>query len=652
MIVDKEVKLPLYLADGIKPLRNSFPKNINLIVFDTETEDGIPYILIFYDGVKPVYLRVTQETILDKFMNYLIQRCSKRKTNLLFAHNLQFDLTAVLCKYENELFQYLNPPKFEHPLGTFKKIYSQKVWFTRLKLKNGAIVKIIDTGSFLRGSLYGLSRKLNLKHRKETRPEFVTRGKTPKNPKEWKRLVDYCRREILATYDLAQYVLDMHKQYDTAISISASQFASKVFKKHFLKTKIPQVPSWVRWLAEQSIHGGRASTFVDGIAVIPDVNYYDYNSFYSWAMANLPPLTDGKWLGVKDFVDEYEGFYQVDGYVKKCRYPVILKNSGNFEYANDEYVKRAPIVSYELREALRHGEIDLAKIKGFIWVPSKNAENPFKNYVKEFYGLKQGAPENDPRYQMYKLLLNSLYGKTYQAIRQTDYEEEPELVWNEKLKRCIRNRILYRAGGIYLPHAGSWITSMCRAKLYKDLHRYKAIDCATDSFKTKRKDIPTGSGLGELKHEHHGLLLLIRPKLYVMFSEEIQKEVLGEFAGNLREWLRKNLDQIEGHLKANPQNTWNFFPKYALHGFCGSVIELLKLYRDKSNEYLAKHMTRIREAIRQNKRARVMETRPRRLGINWENEIMSCGLTVNEALKQKELCVAPRCYECAYSKEF
>ena len=651
--MDKEVKLPIYLLEGVKPLRNSFPKNVNLIVFDTETEDGIPYLLIFYDGIKPTYIRETKETVLDQFMNYLSERCVNHKTNLLFAHNLQFDLTAVLCEDETKLFQYLNPPKLEHPLGTFTKIYSQKVWFTRLKLKNGAIVKIIDTGSFLRGRLYELSRKLNLEHKKELRPEFVEEGKKPKTRSDWQNLYRYCRAEIFATYDLAQHILDMHRHYNTAISISASQFASRVFKKHFLKAKIPQVPSWVRWLAEQSIHGGRASTFVDGIAVILNVNYYDYNSFYPWAMSNLPPLTDGKWLRGNDFVDEYEGFYQIDGYVQKCRYPVILKNAGNFEYANDEYVKRAPVVSYELREVLKHDEIDLSKIKGYIWVPSENAEDPFKDYVEEFHRLKQETPNNDPRYETYKLLLNSLYGKTYQAIRQTDYDEEVELIWNPKLNRCIKNRILYRAGGIYLPHVGSWITSKCRAKLHDDLHRYDAIDCATDSFKTKRNDIPTGSGLGELKHKHCGLLLIIRPKLYVMFSKEIQKEVMGEFGGDLRGWMRKNLNLIEERLKANPQDLWNFFPKHALHGSQGlSVIELLKLYRDKSNEYLTRHMTKTREAIRQGKKPRIMETRPRRLAVNWENEIMPCELALKDAQKQKELCVAPRCYECAYAQEF
>jgi len=261
--------------------------------------------------------------------------------------------------------------------------------------------------------------------------------------------------------------------------------------------------------------------------------------------------------------------------------------------------------------------------------------------VEEFYRLKQETPEDDPRHQMFKLLLNSLYGKTCQAVRQTDYEEEPELVWNEKLKRCIRNRILYRAGGIYLPHVGSWITSMCRAKLHDDLHKYQAIDCATDSFKTKRKNPPIGSGLGELKHKHQGLLLLMRPKLYVMFSKPIQKIVMEEFGGDLRNFLRKNLDDLEiGEDKD--------IIKFALHGFWGSPIELLRLYREKTNKYLSKHMTKIREAIRQNKQARVMETAPRRLGINWDNEVMPCGLTRKQAIKERELC-SLSCSTCAYN---
>ena len=109
--------------------------------------------------------------------------------------------------------------------------------------------------------------------------------------------------------------------------------------------------------------------------------------------------------------------------------------------------------------------------------------------------------------------LNSLYGKTYQTIRLTDYEEEPNIVWDEQRNKAVRNEVVYRAGGIYLPHIGSWITAICRAKLHQDMHKYKAIDCATDSFKTAMT-IPEGKGLGELKLESEGLLLS-HPPVYI-----------------------------------------------------------------------------------------------------------------------------------------
>jgi hypothetical protein len=88
--------------------------------------------------------------------------------------------------------------------------------------------------------------------------------------------------------------------------------------------------------------------------------------------------------------------------------------------------------------------------------------------------------------------------------------------------------------------------------------------------------------------------------------------------------------------------------KYALHGFWGYVWQLLELYRDKSDEYLAQHMTKIRESIRQRKQPRVMETQQRRLRVNWENEVGFCGLTKTIALETQELCT-DQCYNCPYS---
>lgn len=633
--MDKQVIIPQYLREEINPLSRGYPKKINLLVFDVETENGKPYFLIFYDGTKPKYFKVTEENILDRFLEYLNDKCVKNQCNILFAHNLQFDLFAVLSKKEREIAKYRNPPPVIHPLGTFTKIVHTKTQFAQLKLKNSAHVKLVDSFNFVKGSLKNISIKLGFKNKKRNRPYFVNDGRAPRNRKEWQKLYRYCNSEIKATYELAEFILKIHERYDCGICVSSSQLASRVFRKHSLRSSIPQVPAYIHQLALETIHGGRAEVFVKTPVVIPNVKMYDFNSFYPWAMANLPPITSGRWEHVNQFVDNYEGLYRVTGYVKKCGYPIILKNPHNFEYASDERIVDTPITSYELREALRSGEFDAEKITGWVWIPDEEAENPFENYVNHFYEKKNSTDKDDPRFMTYKLLLNCLYGKTYQTVRLTDYEEEPNIVWNEQRKKAVRNEIVYRAGGIYLPHVGSWITAMCRAKLHQDMHTYKAIDCATDSFKTALT-VPEGEGLGELKLESEGLLLLIKPKLYVMFSKKIQAEV--EKEGNLREYLKNNFDSLA---------VGEDIVKFALHGFWGDVKQLLELYVEKGNEYIVGHMVKIKEALRQGKQPRVMETQRRHLKVDWSKEIRPCGLPLNEALKKMELCCGS-CFHCAY----
>ena len=636
--MDKEVYLPHYLLQGVKPLRNHFPRNINLFAFDTETEAGDPYLLTFHDGKEISFIEVDKETVLDEFLHYFELNCPRSKnqhwTNLLFAHNLQFDITAILCSHENEVFRYLQPPPVAHARGLIK-VYCGKTWFVQVKLKKETYVKILDSANFVRGSLYEISRKLGFTTPKPKRPYFVENGRAPRNKDEWHRLRGYCRAEILAQYELAQFILDMHKQFDCGISVSASQLSSKVFRKHYLKSPIPQIPLYLKDLAEKTIHGGRASVFVPTPTVIPNVKMYDYNSFYSWAMTQLPPLTCGEWKKVNRFTDEHEGFYLVTGQVQTCKYPILLKNSHTFEYANAERITEAPVASHELREAIRSGEVKLESVEGYVWVPNEDAANPFRDYVLDFYSKKRSAPQDHPLYVTHKLLLNTLYGKTFQAIRQTDYEEEPELVWNETRQKAVRNRILYRAGGLYLPHVASWITSMCRAKLHRDLHHYEAIDCATDSFKTTEQ-IQESNTLGGLKLDCEGLLLLIRPKVYVMFSPQIEEEA--ESFGVLRQYLKRNLERLD---------LTKDVVRYATHGFWGTPKQLLELYVQKGNEYIVQHMVKIREAIRQSKQPRVMETQVRHISVNWENEFGLCGYPKVQAMTQVDSCL-DNCFTCPH----
>ena len=63
-------------------------------------------------------------------------------------------------------------------------------------------------------------------------------------------------------------------------------------------------------------------------------------------------------------------------------------------------------------------------------------------------------------------------------------------------------------------------------------------------------------------------MLLIRPKLYVMFSDEIAERV--KQVGDLREYLKS----VDVKSLRYPEDV----VKYALHGFWGNVNQLLELY--------------------------------------------------------------------------
>jgi len=583
-------------------------------VFDTETYSkgaratGESYLLIIYDGKTVFTRKVNNSIILDVFLDYLLEHCTSRKTSyILVAHNIGFDLTAIFDKYRNNLFSGTSSTHEHYDRnGNLKatiKFFTHKIWFAQIKLANGVNIKAVDSIAFIQGSLYNLSRILGFKYVKREKPSFL--GRKPRNRNEWRELYRYCYAEIKAEYELAQWIMNMHQKYDVTFCVSIAQLSSKIFRKHFLKTSIPQIPEHIRKLAEYTIHGGRASVFVMTTpTLIFNVKMYDFNSFYSYSMATLPNITEGEWREVNKFDIEHEGFYWINGYVKPCKYPLIIKSISSMDFANNEYVSKIPIASYELREALRNNEIRLDKAHGYVWIPHENSVNPFKDYVEHFFKEKNRYENINPLYIQAKLILNSLYGKCYQTLIDEKSENQADYYIDFKKNCLVKLEKQWKAGGLYLPHVGSWITSQCRALLHKALHDYQAIDCSTDSFKTNM-NLQTSSKLGGLKKECEGMLLLLRPKLYVMFSLEKQKEFLNQNLG-FRRWLKKNLGSLE--IGKNKD-----IIKFATHGFWGKPSRLLEMVAHGDFYYEKTRMRKIREALRQHKNPRVMFTQKRSL---------------------------------------
>jgi hypothetical protein len=109
-----------------------------------------------------------------------------------------------------------------------------------------------------------------------------------------------------------------------------------------------------------------------------------------------------------------------------------------------------------------------------------------------------------------------------------------------------------------------------------------------------------------LKKECEGFLVLVRPKLYVMFSKDRQKEILQH--GDFIEYLRKERRSLRSE----------DIVKYALHGFQRNWDTLLQMVEENRHEYYSRHMTTIREALRQHKQPRLMINQKRGLHVNWQ----------------------------------
>jgi hypothetical protein len=132
------------------------------------------------------------------------------------------------------------------------------------------------------------------------------------------------------------------------------------------------------------------------------------------------------------------------------------------------------------------------------------------------------------------------------------------------------------------------ITGFLRAYIHHFEHKYEALHTATDGFATL-KDLQKedeGDELGKLELKYTGKAYFLRNKLYIFFDKD----------GNIID--------------------------YALHGFCGTVEQLLEMIEHKVNEYEVKHIFKVKEALKQGKKPLKEEIVRKQLrGVNFNKII-------------------------------
>lgn len=413
----------------LKPNKRS-KSMIHLVFFDTETvityEDNNIQIQQLRLGIAQYYRISDNARLVDEivfrsgkhFAEWLISKVKAKTVIYVMAHNIAFDFAVT------GIAKYLPEHGFtcEHVFLEDSCVYISYV-------KGKSRIVFLDTFNYLRTSVKAMGKAVGL-------------PKLDINPLEAKDddLIPYCRRdvEIIAKF-MIEYILFFKKENLGSFGITTPANAFNAFRHKFMKHDIyiHRHEKAVE-LERAAYFGGRTEAFYIG-SISGQVWYLDINSMYPYVMKiNKYPIRLIKYSDsfndlnrLEKILDRYCCIAEVELNTNEPAYPLRFRDKTIFPTGNFITFLNTP----ELKYALEHNHIkNIRQIAVYYSAPI------FTEYVEYFYSKREECKRNGDKLRstLYKLLLNSLYGKFGQTIRsiillQTidDYLFKIEEVYNE-----------------------------------------------------------------------------------------------------------------------------------------------------------------------------------------------------------------------------
>lgn len=547
---------------------------------DSETKRGAPITFQWYSeqpGVRSVIQWVKAKHATRFFFQYLDSLPSAQHRNyVVFGHNLSFDLVSFFHDRHSIL---RNESVEAEWFGWTVNIVFAAVRFASFK-KGKKNVMLIDTGAYFVRKLESIAEMVCPDLPKLKMPEGL--GQKDFTPKD-KEFCAYAMRDSVIAYHAGVQILKIHEEMDCSIAVSAPHFASKVFRRHFLKTPIPLPPRKVVYSALASYHGGKNGVTIPA-GFYRGVHCLDIKSAYPYAMSTFPSFTNPSLYRSisgnthpKTKLPDY-GIYRISGESRECKWPVLFDHG--FKPVSGRAFDGIWTTGFELNEGIRSKELRIESLTGYYYQAELDHEpSAFKGYVETFYKRKE-SEKSTIRREFWKLLLNSLYGKFIQT-RQMAF---CDLVFDLDDNRLIADNSL-TAGGLFNPFIATLITGHTRAYIHRLEHKYNALHTSTDGVQTQKKISRRGlllhgkpGALGSVSVESSGDALILRNKLYVIYGGK----------------------NHTGKAKTSAIYPDRTILKYALHGFHGTVETLEHLWKSGIREYEYLKVNKLRESLRRN----------------------------------------------------
>lgn len=449
-------------------------------------------------------------------------RKEQKTDNIVFMFwNLKFDASVLLKSLKENLMEfYTGYSKEEKLRGVFDNLkieYLNKKALTLLKHnshKSFDRVTMFDamqlwkfSGTNGGSSLDAVSEaQLGLNKLDDEVNEIYPNKKFPdKIPeKNLGIIIKYCRDDCLLIPKLIDLWLE---KFYGAFNYYPQKFHSLgTIALDTLKTQLTEMHSFndidyeIQSLAYKCYFGGHFEIFYKG--QLENIHHADINSAYPFAMAEIPNLKSGTWKVIKEIKDldtSKIGLYRIKVNVKENHLCPFIFRKDNGSVMNPKGIFTTWTTSYELDVALKYYDIELINIYGYEYTKKEDCQ--FQGLIRKWYGERLAQKDEGQKY-IYKVLINSLYGKFAQR------KPEPKNLFN--------------------PVMASLITGRCRAMLLEAAKDNKndIVMFATDGIFSK-SPLPekvlkkTGKKvLGEWDYEFHPKFKLVMAGIYSHTDEK------------------------------------------------------------------------------------------------------------------------------------
>ncbi|MGI0094397.1 MAG: DNA polymerase [Nitrosotalea sp.] len=311
-----------------------------------------------------------------------------------------------------------------------------------------------------------------------------------------KQIRDYCIQDCINTKKLAEHWIKLfHDAFRFYVSrwLSSGYLAEKILIKYGIEIpRLTDTPDQVNELATNATFGSRIELVRRGY--IPEVYSYDIKSAYPFALLQIPQFTKGRWIQSRKLrKNALLGFFKLKCNIPRTKHitPFPFRTSRKLIFPSGEFITFVTLAELKACEDPTWYEI----LDSWQYVDD-NPTYPYEEFVKFMYEKRLELKKaNNPLELPFKIILNSIYGKTGQGERGN-----------------------VRMGNLLNPIIFSTINGMCRAQIYKFIidNNLERDVCMiyTDAITTTRNLNLESNKLGDFTRDKHGVAYLLQNGFY------------------------------------------------------------------------------------------------------------------------------------------